>query len=83
MAEQGGFPVTRNAPVFQSLEWQVYVLREVFQYSSERSAALLDSTSDNVDEVLKRTRERLGAQKIAWPTLLEPCGVGKLQPVDP
>ena len=78
-----GFPVTRNAPVFQSLEWQVYVLREVFQYSSERSAALLDSTSDNVDEVLKRTRERLGAQKIAWPTLLEPCDVGKLQPVDP
>jgi membrane protein DedA with SNARE-associated domain/rhodanese-related sulfurtransferase len=78
-----GFPVTRNAPVFQSLEWKVYVLREVFQYSSERSAALLDSTSDNVDEVLKRTRERLGAQKITWPTLLEPCSVGELQPVDP
>jgi membrane protein DedA with SNARE-associated domain/rhodanese-related sulfurtransferase len=78
-----GFPVTRSEPVFQSLEWEVYMLREVFQYSSERSATLLDSTSDNVDEVLKRTRERLGAQKIAWPTLLEPCGVGKLQPVDP
>ena len=78
-----GFPVTRNAPVFQSLEWEVYVLREVFQYSSERSAALLNSTSENVDEVLKRTRGRLGAQKIAWPTLLEPCAVGKLQPVDP
>jgi membrane protein DedA with SNARE-associated domain/rhodanese-related sulfurtransferase len=77
-----GFPVTRNAPVFQSLEWDVYVLREVFQYSSERSAALLDSTSENVDEVLKRTRERLDTQKIAWPTLLEPCGVGELQPVD-
>jgi membrane protein DedA with SNARE-associated domain/rhodanese-related sulfurtransferase len=78
-----GFPVTRNAPMFQSLEWKVYVLREVFQYSSERSAALLNSTSDNVDEVLNRTRGRLGAQQIAWPTLLEPCGVGKLQPVDP
>src|SRR5579871_3879401 len=25
-----GFPVTRNEPVFQSLEWEVYVLREVF-----------------------------------------------------
>jgi hypothetical protein len=59
------------------------VLREVFQYSSERSAAFLDSTRDNVDEVVKRTRERLGVQKIAWPTLLEPCDVGKLQPVDP
>ena len=78
-----GFPVTRNAPVFQSLEWKVYVLREVFQYSSECSATLLDSTSDNVDEVLKRVRERLGSKKIAWPALLEPCGVGKLQTVDP
>ncbi len=78
-----GFPVTRNAPAFQSLEWEVYVLREVFQYSNERSAALLGLTSDNVDEVLKRTRERLGVQKIAWPTLLQPCGVGKLHPVDP
>jgi membrane protein DedA with SNARE-associated domain/rhodanese-related sulfurtransferase len=77
-----GFPVTRNVPVFESLEWNVYVLREVFQYSSERSAVLLDSTSDNVDEVLKRTRELLGAQKIAWPAMLEPCCVEKLQPVD-
>jgi membrane protein DedA with SNARE-associated domain/rhodanese-related sulfurtransferase len=77
-----GFPVTRNVPVLQALEWDVYVLCEVFQYSSERSAALLNSTSNNVDEVLKRTRERLGTQKIAWPSLLEPCVVGRLQPID-
>jgi rhodanese-related sulfurtransferase len=78
-----GFPVTRNAPVFESPEWDVYVLHEVFQYSSERSAALLNSTSDNVDEVLKRTRERPGAQTIAWSTLLESCDVRRLQPLDP
>jgi membrane protein DedA with SNARE-associated domain/rhodanese-related sulfurtransferase len=78
-----GFPVTRNAMVFPSLEWNVYFLREVHQYSSEDSAALLNLTRDNIDAVFNRTRDRLCVQTIAWPTLLEPCGMGKRQSLDP